>query len=100
MEGLGGFHRKTRLVVSQSFKDTKMAWLYAAVFVAALVVSYVLAPKPQSAPPPGISEINVTTAEEGREIPVLFGTRRLKGPNVVWYGDVRIVAIKKKGGKK
>lgn len=77
-----------------------MVWWYVAVFVAALVVSYSLTPKPQNAKPSGLGDFKVPTAEEGREIPVLFGTRDIEGPNVVWYGDLRTVAIKKKGGKK
>lgn len=75
-------------------------WWYVAVFVVALVVSYAMMPKPQSQPPAGLGDIQAPTAEEGREIPVLFGTRDIKGPNVVWYGDLRSVAIRKKGGKK
>lgn len=75
-------------------------WWYVAVFVVALAVSYAMMPKPQSQPPAGLGDIQAPTAEEGREIPVLFGTRDIKGPNVVWYGDLRIVAIRKKGGKK
>lgn len=70
-------------------------WWMVAVFVASLVLSYALAPKPQAAPPPGINEISAPTAQVGREIPVLFGTRDLDGPNVVWYGDVRLDPIKK-----
>ena len=53
-----------------------------------------------SQPPAGLGDIQAPTAEEGREIPVLFGTRDVKGPNVVWYGDFAAVAVKKKGGKK
>jgi len=75
-------------------------WWYVAAFVVVLVVSYAMMPKPQSRPPAGLGDIQAPTAEEGREIPVLFGTRDIKGPNVVWYGDLRIVAIRKKGGKK
>ncbi len=75
-------------------------WQYVAVFVVALVVSYAMMPKPQSQPPAGLGDIQAPTAEEGREIPVLFGTRDINGPNVVWYGDLRTVAIRKKGGKK
>lgn len=77
-------------------------WWFIAVFVVALVVSYATMPKPQSQsqPPAGLGDIKAPTAEEGREIPVLFGTRDLEGPNVVWYGDFRAVAIRKKGGKK
>lgn len=77
-----------------------MAWVYASVFIAALVLSYALMPKPQTQPPAGLGDIKAPTAEEGREIPVLFGTRDIESPNVVWYGHLRTVAIKKKGGKK
>jgi hypothetical protein len=77
-----------------------MAWVYAIVFIAALVLSYALMPKPQTQPPAGLGDIKAPTAEEGREIPVLFGTRDIESPNVVWYGHLRTVAIKKKGGKK
>lgn len=77
-----------------------MAWMYAVVFVVALVAAYAMMPKPQSRPPAGLGEIKAPTAEEGREIPVLFGTRDLESPNVVWYGHLRTVPIKKKGGKK
>ena len=67
--------------------------------IVALVVGYALAPKPanQNAT---MGTVEAPTAEEGASIPVLFGTRDFKGPNVVWYGDVKAVAIKKKGGKK
>lgn len=75
-------------------------WWYLVVFAFALVVSYSMTPKPESRPPAGLDEIQAPTAEVGREIPVLFGRRKLEGPNVVWYGHLRTVAIKKKGGKK
>lgn len=78
-----------------------MAWLYAVVFVAALVVGFTMAvPKPQSAPPAGLGDFTVPTAEDGREIPVVFGTRDIAGPNVVWYGDFMTVPVQKSGGKK
>lgn len=77
-----------------------MAWAYLAYFVVAMIISYALSPKPQTQPPPGVGEIQAPTAEVGRDIPVLFGTRDLKAPNVTWYGDVRVVPIRSKGGKK
>lgn len=77
-----------------------MAWIAAIIFVVALVVAVAMMPKPQSQPPAGLGDIQAPTAEEGREIPVLFGTRDIAGPNVVWYGDFKAVAIRKKGGKK
>lgn len=78
-----------------------MAWpmvvALIAVMVASVAVSFVLAGRVQGQKrkPSGLSEFQVPTAEVGREIPVLFGTRLLKGPNVVWYGDLRTRAIKK-----
>lgn len=76
-----------------------MFW-FIALFVVSLVVAYATMPKPQSQKPAGLGDLQVPTAEEGREIPVLFGTRDINAPNVVWYGDVNAVPIKKKGGKK
>ena len=76
-----------------------MVWWYIAVFIVALVVAFAMAPNAQQQSP-AIQEVEAPTAEEGRAIPVLFGTRDIKGPNVVWYGDVKAVAIKKKSGGK
>jgi hypothetical protein len=75
-------------------------WYVVAIFVAMLILSFVLMPKPQTQKPPGVNELTAPTAEVGREIPVLFGTRDMDAPNVVWYGDIKIKALKKKGGKK
>jgi len=44
-------------------------------------------PETQSQKPPSTGEFNFPTASEGRVIPVLFGTTRIKGVNVTWYGD-------------
>lgn len=76
-----------------------MFWLIA-VFLASLVLSYAFMPKTQSAKPTTLADISAPTAEVGREIPVLFGTRDLSGPNVTWYGALRVVPIKSKGAKK
>lgn len=79
-----------------------MGWAYFVAWIVLSVVAYVLTPKPkiENQPPAGLGDIKAPTAEEGREIPVLFGTRDLEAPNVVWYGDLRTMAIRKKGGKK
>lgn len=75
-------------------------WQFVLQLVVAYVISYALAPKPQTTPPAGLGDIKAPTAEEGREIPVLFGTCEIRSLNCVWYGDLRTVAVKKKGGKK
>lgn len=75
-------------------------WQFIAGLILAMLASYFLRPKPQNIPPAGIDDIKAPTAEQGRDIPVLFGTKELTGPNVVWYGDLRTDPIKKSGGKK
>ena len=69
------------------------------VLIGALVAGLAFAPRPpKDTITPG--EIDMPTAEEGKELYVLFGTRDLRDPNVVWYGDITAQAVKKKGGKK
>lgn len=77
-----------------------MVWWWAVAIIVAAVVSVVMSPKPENAKPVGLNEFDVPTAEVGREIPVLFGTRDIKGANVVWFGDLSVDPIKSEGGKK
>ncbi len=56
-----------------------------------------MAPKPE-APKPG--KLDVPVADEGRNNRVAFGTNIDKSANIIWYGDARTKAIKKRGGKK
>ncbi len=69
-----------------------------------LVVSYfvsaALAPKPPKPKPAALEDFDIPVAEQGRPVPVIFGTVLLTGPNVLWYGALRTTAIKEKGGKK
>lgn len=69
-----------------------------------LVVSYfisaALAPKPPQPKPAALEDFDIPMAEQGRPIPVVFGTVLLTGANVLWYGDLRTTPIQTKGGKK
>ncbi len=40
-----------------------MAWVYAIVFIVALVVAYTMMPKPETRPPAGLDEIQAPTAD-------------------------------------
>lgn len=74
-------------------------WNLVITWIATAVIAYALRPKPSLPPnavPATIDDFNAPTAEDGREIPVLFGTREVSGPNVVWYGDLRTQAITEK----
>lgn len=74
-------------------------WWLVATFIISLVIALVM-PRPQVNAPKAINEVTAPTATVGREIAVLFGTRDMEGPNCVWWGALRLVPIKKKGGKK
>ena len=74
-----------------------MGWVALLVLVA---VVFMTMPKPQSMPPASFEDVSAPVAKEGKEIPVLFGTKMLRGANVVWYGDFDSSPIKAKGGKK
>lgn len=75
-------------------------WWFIAIFIGALIVGRAIGVKPQNASATPLSEFDVPTAEVGRPIPVVFGTRVQKGPNIVWYGDFKSEAVKSSGGKK
>ncbi|MDX1464129.1 MAG: hypothetical protein R3215_00320 [Halomonas sp.] len=75
-------------------------WIQFAIAIALAAVSYLLMPKPKLPHRSAAERFDIPTAQEGASIPVLFGTRKIKGASVVWYGDIRTKAIKKKGGKK
>jgi hypothetical protein len=78
-----------------------VVWNVLAAVAINLVLSYLLRPGPPDPPPPaGLDEVDVPTADEGGAIPVLFGRRHMRAPNVVWYGDLRATPIKSSGGKK
>lgn len=62
--------------------------------VATTVLTALLAKSP-AGKASSLGDFQAPTAEEGRVIPVIFGTCLAKGPNVVWYGDLKVVPIRK-----
>ena len=74
-----------------------MGWEYVIYMVIAAVISIALAPKPQKPKAATLEDFDVPTAEEGRPVPVIFGTVRVTGPNVLWYGDLSTKKIKQSG---
>jgi hypothetical protein len=73
---------------------------YIAVLLIATYVAYALAPKPPQPKPASLEDFDIPTAEEGRPLPMIFGTVLVRGPNVIWYGDLGTEPIKSKSGKK
>lgn len=74
-------------------------WMYIIVFIISLVVCLAMAPKIAQPKLASLSDMTVPTAEPGRPIGVIFGTRLCQAPNVVWYGDLRYKAVKTSSGK-
>jgi len=76
---------------------------YLIAWVVTTVLSALLAPRPkvQDAQPGQIGEKDIPMASQDAPIPVLFGTRVLSQPNIVWWGDVVVIPIRRSsGGKK
>lgn len=74
-------------------------WVQVLLWVVTTLISWAMQPKPQRQKPAAMQDIQANTAENGREIGVLFGTRDV-APNWVWYGNLKAKPIKKSGGKK
>lgn len=77
-------------------------WNFLITWVITTVLSALLAPRPkvQDAQPGQIGDRDIPMASQDAPIPVLFGTRMLSQPNVVWWGDVQVIPIRKSGGGK
>lgn len=52
---------------------------------------YLLMPKPKATQPEETVDFEEPTAEEGRSIPVIFGTVRISGLNVLFAADKEII---------
>ena len=76
-----------------------MAWWVAAlIYVVGTLLYEVLRPKPRfDAPTPSaLGDFPFPTIGEGRPIPIVWGTCKLAGPMVTWYGDLEVQAIKER----
>jgi hypothetical protein len=69
--------------------------------VISIAIQFLFTPKlkkpssgPQGIKPAGLDEFQFPTAEEGRMIPVVFGTRFVGGANVTMYANLSTKEIK------
>lgn len=74
--------------------------IYIAIVIVSAFVASALAPKPPKPRPAALSDFDVPTAEDGRPLPMVFGSPTVTGSNVIWYGDLSSSPIRTKGGKK
>lgn len=74
-----------------------MVWWVALLWQIGLTLAYeLIRPKPSfdSPEPAGIGSFKFATIGEGRVIPIVWGTCKIPGPMVTWYGDLEVVAMK------
>lgn len=74
-------------------------WIYLIVMLIVLAAAIAMMPRPKSQPPPSLSDLNVPTAEDGREVVDCMGTCWIADPNVTYYGNLRTIPIYASGGK-
>jgi len=65
------------------------------VFIICMAISFLMTPEADEGKSATLDDMNVPTAEVGRAIPVVFGTKFVQAANVVWYGDFKSHAYKK-----
>ncbi|MFJ2711642.1 phage tail protein [Pseudomonas sp. NPDC087346] len=70
-----------------------MVYFMMAMFVLSMIMVARMQPKTEKPTAAGLEDFSFPSAAE-RPIQVLAGTRRISGPNVLWYGDLRNTAIK------
>lgn len=68
---------------------------YFVIMLIMMVVAMRMAKTPDNAKAAGMEDFSFPTAAE-RPVQVLYGTRKLGGSNVLWYGDLSTRAIKQK----
>lgn len=75
-----------------------MVWVAIVVALVMAVVGELLRPKPKfnDPKPSAVGDFSFPTADASRVIPIFFGTCKMQGPNVVWFGDLTIITLKKK----
>lgn len=81
----------------RNLRSLQGGWVAFIYFIVTLVLTIVLSPKPPKPKAAALEDFDIPVAQEDRPIPVLFGTVRITGANVVWYGDLRTTKIKKSG---
>lgn len=67
-------------------------------YLAFTLISIALAPKPPKPKPASLEDFQAPTVDENRPVPVVFGTVRMTGPTLEWYGDLAVKAIRKRTG--
>jgi hypothetical protein len=74
-------------------------YIYYAVVLIASVLSYVMQPSPPKPKPASLEDFDLPSPDEGTPQRVLFGERRCKQWEVLYYGNLRTRPIRSGSGK-
>lgn len=72
-----------------------MIWVTLALVVASFLITAFLTPKPdiENAKPAKLGDFRFPRIDEGVPVPIFWGRVRLRGPTVLWYGDLEVIPI-------
>ena len=70
-------------------------YIYLIIMIIMLIISDLTRPVPKSPKKPGLGDFQFPTADATRKVPVIWGKPMLRGPNVTWYGALKIEKITK-----
>lgn len=70
--------------------------IYMIVMIVLTLIADLTRPVPKSPKRPGIGDFTFPTVEATRKVPVVWGRPLLRGPNLTWWGALKIKSIKKK----
>lgn len=71
-----------------------MVWILYIVLIAVVIYcAYAAAGDAPDMVADSLADVNAPTAEQGRAIPVVFGTCLIKSANIVWYGDLKTIPV-------
>lgn len=64
------------------------------------IVAYLIMPKPKGPKPDEVQDLEDPVAEQGKPIPVVWGSLTVKGLNILWFGDKETIMREYEGGGK
>jgi len=64
-----------------------------------LILSAVFAPDIDTPEAASLEEFDVPRLNQGKSLPVIFGTFLIKSANVLWYGDLKTEEVITNAGK-
>jgi hypothetical protein len=75
-------------------------WVNLIIGLILTAIGFLLRPKPEPPKPNTLDDFDVPVTKEGAEVGKVYGTVWIDAPQIVWYGDFKAEAIKKKEPKK